>query len=293
MSKEYIKVVHGNKKVLVKNPTKKDLNDSNVIYNKAWRKGLEDKLILRKRLSEHLVEQGLWSEEKQKEYEKFATDINTREILLKKGGIPLKKAKAIALEIKKIRNDFRELITERSSYDSNTVEGVADNARFDYLVSVCILDPDTKQPVFKNLDDYEKRGNEDWAVKAASQLANLLYGLDPNYEDNLEENKFLKRFKFVDEKGRYVNKDGHLIDIDEDGVERLIDEEGYFVAYDENGEQYFVNRSGEKVEHKERDEKIVEAPFLDDDGNPITENGEVLETEETVKKTKKKKADPE
>ena len=99
----------------------------------------------------------------------------------------------------------------------------------------------------------------------------------------------MKRFKFVNEKGQYVNKDGHLIDIDEEGVERLIDKEGYFVAYDENGDQYFINRNGEKVDHKERDEKIVESPFLDDDGNPIVDNDEVVE----VKKTKKKKADPE
>ena len=80
-----------------------------------------------------------------------------------------------------------------------------------------------------------------------------------------------------------------MIAIDEEGVERLIDEESYYVAYDENGVQYKVNRSGEKIV------EVVVSPFLDDDGNPITDEQpseiEVSANAEETKKSKKKKAD--
>lgn len=285
-------VVEGDVTVLVKKPNRKDLNDSQIAYNKAWRKSLEEKAILRQKLNDYLTEQGVWSDAKQKQYEEFIRKINDKELVLKKGGIPLKKAKSIALDLKRLRADFRELISERTSYDNHTAEGSADNARFDYLVSVCVLDPSTKQPVFANLDDYNERGSESWAVKAAGELANFLYNLDPNYEKSLPENTFLNKFKFTDSEGRLVNKEGHLVSIDEEGVERLIDDQGYFVAYDESGIQYFVNRSGEKIV---RDEDIVEAPFLDDDGNPVSLEAEIVEEQseapEETKKSKKKKAD--
>lgn len=279
-------VVDGDVKVLVKKPTKKEFNDSQIVYNKAMREALENKAFLRGKLNSYLEEQGIWDKDKEAKYQKFISDINSKEMILKKGGIPLKKAKGIALDLKRLRDDFRNLISERTAYDGNTAEGVADNARFDYLVSVCVLDPNTQKPVFKDVDDYISKSSETWAVKAASELANFIYGLDPEYESNLEENKFLKRFHFVNEDGKFVNKDGHLISIDSDGVERLIDKDANYVAYDENGNQYKVTRNGEKYTP---DEEIVQEAFLDDDGNPFEENSESSEPEEPLEETKKPK----
>lgn len=285
MSENIREVVEGDVKVLVKKPGRKELNDSQIVYNKAWRKALDGGAIIRAKLNEYLTEQGVWSDTQQKQYEDFIKQINDRELILKKGGIPLKKAKSIAIELKRLRLEFRDLISERTAYDSNTAEGVADNERFDYLVTACVLDPASKTPVFKNLEDYDERGSEPWAVKAASELANFIYNLDPNYESNLVENSFLKKFNFTDDKGRLVNKDGHLIAIDINGNERLIDEDGYYVAVSEDGVEYRVDRDGNKID------TIQESPFLDDDGNPITLDSAVEDKAEDSKKSKKKKAE--
>ena len=279
-------VVDGEVTVIVKKPGKKEINDSQIVYNKVMRESLENKALLRAKLNSYLEEQGIWDKEKEAKYQKYISDINSKEMLLKKGGIPLKKAKAIALDLKRLRNDFRDLISERTAYDGTTAEGVADNARFDYLVSVCVLNPSTQRPVFKSVEDYNAQSSEVWAVKAAAELANFIYGLDPEYENSLEENKFLKRFHFVDENGRYVNRDGHLIAIDENGQERLINEKNEYVAYDENGEQYRVDRDGNRYIP---DDQIVQAAFLDDDGNPVDEDVNSSEEEPADKKPKKKK----
>jgi hypothetical protein len=299
MSKEKERLITGLKddnstetvSVIVRRPNGKDLKEAQIEYNKAMRSALENRTLLRQKLNDYLVDQGIWNKEKQSQYDNFIREINNRELVLKKGGIPLKKAKIIALELKRLRVDFRDLISERSSYDNTTAEGLADNARFDSLVATCTEDPNTRARVFTSIEDYNIKSSEPWAVKAASELASMIYNLDPDYEDNLPENKFLKSYKFVDAEGRLVNKDGHLIAVDENGVERLIEAEtNKYIAY-VDGAKIYVDRDGKPIE------EIVFSPFTDDDGSTLDEGGEVLEksdstNEETSKKTKKKKSDP-
>jgi hypothetical protein len=112
------------------------------------------------------------------------------------------------------------------------------------------------------MEDYLNRATEQVAVLGAQNLANMLYGLDSDYENNLPENKFLKKYKFVDDKLRLIDKQGRLID--EEG--RLIDESGRFI----NDKGEFVDKFGNRVDFDGN--YVVEfKPFLDDDGNPIVE----------------------
>jgi len=119
---------------------------------------------------------------------------------------------------------------------------------------------DTKQPYFNNMEDYLNRSTDSVGLLGAQNLANMLYGLDNDYESNLPENKFLKKFKFIDSKLRLVDKKGRLIDADG----RLIDESGRFI--DEQGA--FVDKYGNKV-NSDGDYLVDPQPFLDDNGNPI------------------------
>jgi hypothetical protein len=119
---------------------------------------------------------------------------------------------------------------------------------------------DTKEPYFKNMEEYLNRATEQVSLLGAQNLANMLYGLDNDYETNLPENKFLKKYKFVDEKLRLVDKKGRLIDAEG----RLVDDNGRFI--DEQGN--FVDKFGNKVD--EEGEYVVDTqPFLDDEGNPV------------------------
>ena len=130
------------------------------------------------------------------------------------------------------------------------------------------------------------------------------YKIDTIKAKNLEENKFLKEFNFIDEELRFVNDDGHLVDADG----RLINEEQRFIAYrtDEGyknqdpEEVYFVNRDGEEVVLVTGDDGEEEwvklslkerKPFLDDNDKPIdspakSEKSEENSTEEEVSSKK-------
>ena len=293
--------------VWVKRPSTKEYKNSQIEYNKAFREALEGGAILKKKLGEYMRSQGLWDDAKDSEEKKLLAKIADDEGRLKKGGISLSRAKEIALSLRKTRAKFRTLIAERTMLDSNTVEGQADNARFNSLVTLCVLKQDKRTPAFEDLKDYDDQGDQPWAAEAAGELASLIYELDPNYDNTLEENKFLKAYNFANKENQLVNEDGHPIFLDEEeGEEYLVDENLRFIAYrTEEGyknqdveDRYFVNKEGKEVtEEGELVEDDFE-PFLDDSGKPVpvpekeTEEETTEETAEVEENTPKKRGRP-
>lgn len=260
------------KEMLVRSPSLNDQREAQKVYNQAFTDAVKSKSVVRAKLDDLLQDQGLWNDEKQAKFTALQRELFDGEKRLAKGGFSLNEAKDLAIKMKAIREEIRDLISVRTSLDNHSAEGQADNARFNYLVSVCLVYNDTKQPFFSSLEDYLNRAGEEVALLGAQHLANMLYGLDNDYETNLPENKFLKKYKFIDAKLRLVDKKGRLIDAEG----RLIDESGRFI--DDQGN--FVDKFGNKVDAA--GEYIVEQqPFLDDSGNPI-----VIEDEKTNEATK-------
>ena len=245
-------------------------NEATKVYNRAFRDALESGALLRNKLEDYMRSQGMWNDEKQANLELLQKEILDKEKQLAKGGIRLSVAKDAALEMSDKRAEIRAMLMERNSLDGSTAEGQADNARFDYLVSATLVYNDSNKPYFKDLADYRNKNTEAVSLEAARRLAQKLYGLDSNHEQNLAENKFLQEFKFVDKDLRLINEDGKLIDregnlINEDG--RYIDEEGNLIDLDGNP----VNEEG--------DYEFKRQPFLDDDGKPIEDKKEESEPE--------------
>jgi hypothetical protein len=250
------------REIMVRSPSLQDQREGQKIYNQTFTDAIKSKAVVRAKMDDVLTEQGLWNNEKQARLTELQQALLDSERRLALGGISLREAKKIAMDMKDTRESIRDLIGARSSLDNHSAEGQADNAKFNYLVSACVVYNDTKDPVFKNMEEYLNRGNEAVAILGAQNLANMLYGLDSDYESNLPENKFLKKYKFVDDKLRLIDKQGRLVD--EEG--RLIDNNGRFI----NDKAEFVDKFGNRVDVEGN--YIVEfKPFLDDDGKPIVE----------------------
>ena len=278
-------------KVLIKSPSAQEYRDSQIAYNKAFRKALDSGGLLRQKLEDYMKEQGIWNEEKQKENDKHLEEINGMTETLKKGGIRLSEAKEIALELRTKRAEYRDFLSERNLMDQNSAEGQADNARFSELVRLCMLNPDNRLPFFSSQADYDASADQPWVVEAASELASMIYGLDPDYDSRLEENRFLKEFNFIDEDLRLVNKEGHLTDSEG----RLINKEGRFISY--RTEEGKVKQDPEDLyfEEGEPTDEWVKAslkdrePFLDDSGKPISSNKKKDKEETPSAKPKRKR----
>ena len=258
------------REISVRTPSVNEQQEGQKIWNKAWREAMKSGAILQIKLDDLMKEQGIWNDEKETFFLEISKQIRHKEQALVKGGIKLEEAKKIALDIKKCRNQLNELISARIELNNITAEGQADNARFYYYVSCCLVYNDTQKPVFSNAEDYLAKSNNEYAAVGASKLSGLVYGLSGDYESALEENKFLKEFGFVNEEGELVNKDGHLVDEEN----RLI-----------NDKREFVNEEGQRVDvdgnvlDDEGNYTFERSPFLDEEGNPVEVKEPESETE--------------
>jgi hypothetical protein len=258
------------KEFLIRSPSLNDQREAQKVYNQAFTDAVKSKSVVRAKLDDLLQDQGLWNDEKQAKFSGLQRELLDGEKKLAKGGFSLNEAKDLAVKMRKIREDIRDLISVRTSLDNHSAEGQADNARFNYLVSACLVYNDTKQTYFLNMEDYLNRAGEAISVLAAQNLANMLYGLDNDYEGTLPENKFLKKYKFVDDRLRLIDKKGRFIDSEG----RLIDESGRFI--DDQGN--FVDKFGNRVD--EQGDYVVESkPFLDENGNPVVLDEDTKKTE--------------
>jgi hypothetical protein len=165
--------------------------------------------------------------------------------------------KKLALDIKKQRTELMRALAPRNAGDERTAEGVAEQAKFDYLVSRCLVYNDNrKQAFFKNVEDYLNKKTDSASIQAATKFAEVFYGSgNQDYFAKLPENKFLKRFGYMDDKLRLIREDGRPID--DEG--RLLDDEGRFV----NEEGKYVDSQGNLVT-AEGELIVEEAPFTDD-----------------------------
>lgn len=240
-----------------------DQRESQKVYNQAFSDAVKSGSIVRAKLDDLLKDQGLWDDKKEIEFKTLQKQILENEKKLAKGGISLKLAKSLAINLQQFRNNLRDLISVKTNLDSHTAEGQADNARFNYLVSACVVYKNNGNKYFKNYEDYLNRSADTVSVVAAQKLASIMYGLDSDFEKKLPENKFLIKYKFVNDDLQLVDENGRLVD--EDG--RLIDKNGRFI----NEEGRFVDKDGNLVDAG--GDWIVEfEPFLDDNGKPIQDN---------------------
>lgn len=267
----------------VRTPSAKDEKEGSKVYNGAFTDALKSKAVVRARLDDLLVDQGLWDDSKQMKFEMLQKSLLDSERTLAKGGISLSKAKEVAMKMREDRADLRDLISVKTNLDQHTAEGQADNAKFNYLVSACTFYKGTDKKVFSSHEDYINRQTDLVSLQAANNLANMIYGLDSDYEYKLPENEFLTEYNFVDDKLRLLDEKGRLVDV----KGRLIDEEGRFI--NEDGE--FVDKFGNVVDEL-GEYKVDFSPFLDDDGKPVvlSKDSEKPEEKTEPKKAKKKSA---
>lgn len=252
-------------KLQLKSPNAGVSQKSQRIHVKTWTDCVKDGIMTKKELFKFMAEKAIWDDSKELEQIAYMKEISELEkkLYVKNGRkTKLKKSegKDIAVKIRQLRFKIRELIAERIGLESNTAEALADNARFDFLVSACTY-YENGEKVYNTLEEYNEGTDSELAFGAASALAEMLYGVDQDSESKLPENKFLKRYGLVDDDLSLVNTEGHRVDLQG----RKIDDQGNFV--DDKGNK------------------------IDIDGNLLDEDGYYVESI-TVVDEKGKKINP-
>jgi len=250
-------------KLAVRKPNLEESKELQKIFNRAWKEAVESGALLRVKVDELARQQKLWDDEKDRAYKALQKELFESELKLAKGGkagLTKKNAKELALRMSRIRVEMRDLTSDRNSLDAVTVDAQAEAAKFEHLVYLCTINPDTGDKYYKNLDDFNEKRMEPATNDASRYMGLLTYNLDPEYENNLPENKFLKEYGFVDSKLRLINDKGELVD----SKGRRIRDDGRFI----NEKNELVDIDGNLVD--ELGNYIVEfTPFLDEPEDEI------------------------
>jgi len=213
-------------------------------------------LIPRSKMSEYLLKIGAWSDADEKQFLALQFEIRGCEKILAKGGIKKAEARTVALRAREARDDLVALYGKRSQYDNATIEAVAEQHRFRFLITLCVKTPDGK-PYFASVDDYVVKESSRAAFDSASIVAKSVYNVDEKFRSKLPEERFLAKYGFANDRGHLINAAGKLID----SLGRLVNDAGRLV--DADGK--LVDVDGHLV--TEEGELLLEGEpvFLDDD----------------------------
>lgn len=229
--------------------------ESSEYYAKAFSAALNKGMPLHEELRKIYEARGLLDtaadDKKAKDLRK---EIKELEIQLRKGTIDNRRmtadeGKALALTIKRKRNEAALVGSGGRDLFTNTAENYADNERSKYLIQSCTVYADTGEKYWRHLDEFINEKNEDVISQVVEAFAAANYGSRSDvsdYEKGLYENQWLRKMGFINDELKLIRKDGKLVD--EEG--RLINKDGRF-----------INESG---------------GFVDIYGNPIDEAGNLL-----------------
>lgn len=240
-------------------PSGRQIQKGEMIRGAAWKEAVDNGLELQDNLN-HVLEKRGWTQEKENEFQELRSKINQSRQRLSKGGGSFREACDTAMGLIDAKEKLVTIFAERNRLEQNTAEAYAENNRFNYLVSACVLKHGSINPYFANYEDYLERMGEKAAMDGARKLAEMLFPGQVSEKDDTEV-QFLKKYKLMDNQGRLINKQGRLVRSDGKLINdkgELVDEEGNRVDFDGNrldDDGYIL------VENPE--------PFLDDDGNPV------------------------
>ena len=241
--------------VEIRKPTAKQLAEAQKFAGKMFVQLINEKdeagnptALFKSQLMEQMKANGLWSDKDEDRFNELDKQIMQKE---KEATETRSKsaARQLALDIRELRGEKLMLITKRNQLDLFTVETQVDNAKFEYLVSLCVYKTDGSK-MFSSVEDYQERANSPDANKVAGELSKMMYGLTDDFHARLIENKILKKVGAVDDQYRLINAEGKLVDADG----KLIDEDGYWL--NENGQR--VDEDGNLLEYNIDDVEYTE-----------------------------------
>lgn len=262
MKKLSFKVKKGEEELelAVQMPTTRDENIAEMEQSRVFGMAIDNGVRVAEALNNALKEQGLWNDEKEKELEEIYRRLRENELKLKSGKDGEKhlrkiEGKEIAVQMINDRAKVDELTSVRTRMLSYTAEGMAQNAKFNCLVSLCTVYNDGRGKYFKSLEDYKNRANDEDAETAAQKFYELYYGFKDDPRKEYPEYKFLLKYGFVNDKLMFLNEQGKTVTMD---GKFLLREDGRYV----NEQNQLINASGQLVD--ENGDIVVESvEFLD------------------------------
>ncbi len=245
-----------NVKLVVRKPEYEDIEHADKVYaikiSSLIKENAGRKLLSRQELNKYLKEAGIWTEAEEKEVEKLQTEVADTLTAMRKGGKGLTDGRSMAIKVMDRRQEIMRIMAKKQSFDDVTLESFAETEKIDYLVYCSTLYADSGSNYWDSFEDMKNDKLSDVYRKASVLSMKVIYDIDNEFDKNLPENKWLKKYGFIDEELNYTDrKTGEKVDREGKPIKEL----------EEKIQKIRDNIQGDIVE---------EAPFIDEEtGKPV------------------------
>lgn len=217
---------------------------SQSIYSETFAKGLISGLSLHLEVERMLESKNLMdTEADEKRRDALRKELRDNEVKLRKGvinGVRMTKeqGRALALRMRKTREEIQNIGATLLGYFKNTVEATSRDRQNQYLVFSTVR-RENGDLYWANFPEFENDASQA-RIDSTEQFMLSLYRMDKDFELKYYENAWLLRQKMINNKLQFIDEQGRITD--ENG--RLINEKGQFI--DSNGDA--VDAFGYKID---------------------------------------------
>ena len=191
------------KKYCIKNPSHEEVMICDMEYKRIFSVAVREGVMTIAEANKQMKETGAWSEEDTADVSQYMAELAIMEMKLKERKFEKEKLDKIANEATIMRNKLMFKMRIQTEILDKTAEGIAEQAKIYKSIRYCLVDSDTKERVFEDMDDFETFNEENPSAISFIYRKTYLFehGLDENMADSWEETMYLK------DRGKEIQKE--------------------------------------------------------------------------------------
>jgi hypothetical protein len=171
-------------------PNSEQINKAEWHYSKVYNKALVEGVATTAEMIDILTTRGLYGPDYEKKLQELQVNIAVKLAEMHNATEDDKK-EALAMEVANLRDELYRWNQRITGPLSNSCEQMAEDAKTEYLTSVCVFDA-AGNSVWDSYDAFVGEKNQGLALRARFEVLLWLQGLDADFLDKTPENKVLR-----------------------------------------------------------------------------------------------------
>lgn len=195
-----------NKKYGLKKLNNKESYDLDIHYKAEYAKALREGCATIAEIDSMIKSRNLEDESHIKEKDALVDELLELEQKLNNEELSKDEKFNAASELMLVRRKLLALNTRLQPMYEVTAEQAAQDARNRLMFIRCFINLDTNKPYFATQEEFNSAPDSEEIGNAFKEFLFYIYNLDPNFEKDLPENKWLVEHEYLDENLQLIDK---------------------------------------------------------------------------------------
>ena len=206
-----------NIKLVIRKPNYEDIEQADKVYAvkvaSLVRENSNKRLLLRSQIDDFLKQAGIWTKDDDTKVRKLHSEINSLISKIAGGGMKLSEGRKICIDVMQKRREIIQTTMKRQVFDDTTIESMAEAEKIDYFIYSCTVYSDSGKNYWESFEDMKNDKLSEVYRRSYSAALELIYNVSPDFEKEFPENKWLRKYSFIDKELNYIDrKTGRKVD---------------------------------------------------------------------------------